>query len=272
VGAYRALQEHGVPLDAIGGTSMGAVFGAVMAFDTTADELHDTFARHFADNPTGDFTLFPMLGLIKARRLLGMMERTERRFGAAAGLDIQDLWKPYFCIATNYSRATELVLDRGPLVPAVMATCAIPGAMPPVLRDGDLLCDGGVFNNLPVDGMRNTWGIGQVIGVDLGMSLTRRIELDTLPTPWQMLRDRLRPKRQRRYRLPTLPNYLMNVTALYGTARQRAAAADADLLLSPGLPRIGMLEWKRYAEAVQVGYDETQRALAAAGGWLRRGP
>jgi NTE family protein len=272
VGVYRALQEHGVPLDAIGGTSMGAVFGAVMAFDTTADELHDTFERHFADNPTGDFTLFPMLGLIKARRLLGMMERTERHFGAAAGLDIQDLWKPYFCIATNYSRATELVLDRGPLVPAVMATCAIPGAMPPVLRDGDLLCDGGVFNNLPVDVMRNTWGIGHVIGVDLGLSLPRRIDLDVLPTPWQLVRDRLRPKRQRRYRLPTLPNYLMNVTALYGTARQRAAAAEADLVLSPELPRIGMLQWKRYAEAVQVGYDETQRALAAAGGWLRRGP
>lgn len=43
-------------------------------------------------------------------------------------------------------------------------------------------------------------------------------------------------------------------------------------MLSPELPRIGMLQWERYAEAVQVGYDETQRALAAAGGWLRRGP
>lgn len=272
VGVYRALLERGVPLDAIGGTSMGAVFGAVMAFDSTADELRDTFARHFADNPTGDFTWFPMFGLIKGRRLLGMMQGTERRFGAAAGLDIEDLWKPYFCIATNYSRAAELVLDRGPLVPAVMATCAIPGAMPPVLRDGDLLCDGGVFNNLPIDVMRRTWGIGQVIGVDLGMALPRRIELDTLPTPWQLMRDWLRPARQRRYRLPTLPNYLMNVTALYGTARQRAAMAEADLALRPPLPRIGMLQWKRYAEAVQVGYDDTRRALDAAGGWPPHAP
>lgn len=266
-GAYRALRERGVPIDALGGTSMGAIFAAVMAFDVTPDELQSTFDRHFADNPTGDFTLIPLMSLIKGRRLLGMMQRTEQRFGGASGLDIEDLWKPYFCIAANYSRAAEQVLAEGPLVPSVMATCAIPGAMPPVLRDGELLCDGGVFNNLPVDVMRNTWGIGRIIGVDLGMALPRRIELQAMPTPWQLLRDRFRPKRQRRYRLPTLPNYLMNVTALYGTARQRAAAADADLLLSPPLPRIGMLQWGSYAEAVQIGYDEACRALDAAEGW-----
>ncbi len=64
----------------------------------------------------------------------------------------------------------------------------------------------------------------------------------------------------------------MNVTALYGTARQRAAMAEADLALRPPLPRIGMLQWKRYAEAVQVGYDDTRRALDAAGGWPPHAP
>ncbi len=263
-GVYRALLEHGVPVDAIGGTSMGAVFGALMAFDASGDEVVSTFARHFADNPTGDFSWLPLLSLIQGRRLRGMMERTERQFGGAPGLHVEDLWKPYFCVAANYSRATEAVLAEGPLIPAVMASCAIPGAMPPVLRDGELLCDGGVFNNLPVDVMRGTWGIGPIIAVDLGLDLPQRIELDELPTPWQLLCDRLRPRRRRRYRLPSLPNYLMNVTALYGTARQRAAAAEADLVLRPSLPRIGMLQWARYDEAVTVGYDEARRALAAA--------
>jgi NTE family protein len=118
-----------------------------------------------------------MLGLVKARRLLGMMERTERRFGVAPGLDIQALWKPYFCIATNYSRATELVLDLGPLVPAVMATCAIPGAMPPVLRDGDLLCDGGVFNNLPVDAAAGRQRVDRHHGhADLGPRRPKQVQ------------------------------------------------------------------------------------------------
>jgi len=268
VGVYRALLERGVPVDAVAGTSMGAVIGAMMAFDPTSDELRDTFAAHFAANPTGDWTLLPLLSLVKGQRLRRMMAWTEQRFGGATGLDIADLWRPYTCIATNVSRASEVVLDAGPLVPAVMASCAIPGALPPVLVDGELLCDGGVLNNFPVDVMRGTWGIGRVIGVDLGMGTPRRLPFDTMPTPWQLLRDRLRPKGQRRYRLPSLPNYLMNVTALHGTARQRAAVQEADLVVRPAMPRIGMLQWSRYAEAVQQGYVDACRVLDAEGSAL----
>ena len=271
VGVYRALVERGVPVDAIAGTSMGAVLGAMMAFGTTPDEVQHTFAKHFADNPTGDWTLLPLMSLVKGRRLRGMMEWTERRFGGANGLGIEDLWRPYTCIATNVSRASEVVLASGPLVPAVMASCAIPGALPPVLLDGELLCDGGVLNNFPVDEMRSTWGIGRVVGVDLGVGTPRRLELESMPTPGQLLRDRLRPRRQRRYRLPSLPNYLMNVTALHGTARQRAAVQEADLVVRPAMPRIGMLQWGRYAEAVQQGYDDACRVLDAEGGWLAGG-
>ena len=69
----------------------------------------------------------------------------------------------------------------------------------------------------------------------------------------------------------------MNVTSLYGTARRgaarlRADVAEAELVLRPQLPRIGMLDWKRYAEEVQAGYDETRRALDAAGGWPPHAP
>jgi len=265
VGVFRALCERGVPVDAIAGTSMGAVLGAVMAFDLTAPTVQDTFARHFADNPTGDWTLLPLLSLVKGARLRAMMEQTEQRFGGGTGLGIEDLWKPYACIATNVSRASEVVLSSGPLVPAVMASCAIPGALPPVLVDGELLCDGGVLNNFPVDAMRATWGIGRVIGVDLGLGTPRRLDFEAMPTPWQLLRDRLRPRPRRRYRLPSLPNYLMNVTALHGIARQRAAVQEADLVVRPAMPRIGMLEWRRYAEASQQGYEDACRALDAAG-------
>jgi NTE family protein len=249
---------------------MGAVFGALMGFDTTGDEVVNTFARHFADNPTGDVNLLPLLSLVNGGRLRSMMERTELHFGGAPGLAIEDLWKPYFCIAANVTRAAEQVLDAGPLIPAVMASCAVPGAMPPVLRDGELLCDGGVFNNLPTDVMRSRWGIGHVIAVDLDPDRPQRLALTVLPTPVQLLLDRLRPRRRRRYRLPSLPSYLMNVTALQGTARQRAAAALADLVVRPELPRIGMLQWSRYATAVQGGYDAACQALAQSQPQSRR--
>jgi len=60
VGVYRALLERGVPVDAVAGTSMGAVFGALMAFGVSAEAVRETFARHFAANPTGDWTLMPL--------------------------------------------------------------------------------------------------------------------------------------------------------------------------------------------------------------------
>jgi NTE family protein len=71
---------------------------------------------------------------------------------------------------------------------------AIPGALPPVLHDGDLLCDGGTFNNFPVDVMRGLRGVGQVIGVDLSFRKPRKIDLDEVPGTWALLRDRLRPR------------------------------------------------------------------------------
>ena len=68
--------------------------------------------------------------------------------------DIEDLWKNYYFIATNYSQACEQLLRSGNLLRSLLASIAIPGALPPVVRGGDLLCDGGTFNNFPVDVMR----------------------------------------------------------------------------------------------------------------------
>ena len=260
-GVYRALVERGMPIDVIGGTSMGAVFGAVMAFDASPQVVIETFAEHFVANPTGDYNLLPILSLIKGRRLRGMMERTEKAISGNADLGIEDLWKTYYCVATNYSQAREQVLRSGPLVNAVMASCAIPGALPPVLHDGDLLCDGGMFNNFPADVMRAAWGVGRVIGVDISFETSRRIELQALPGPWEHLRDLLRPRDQRRYGLPSLTHYLMNVTSLYSTARQDASRDLTDLYIKPALAKVGMLQWDSYAKTVQQGYEQALQVV-----------
>ena len=206
-----------------------------------------------------------MLSLIKGVRLRGMMQRTEHTLGGRHGLDIEDTWKNYYCVATNYSHAREEVLQQGGLVDAVMASSAVPGALPPVLRDGDLLCDGGTFNNFPVDVMRRQWGVGKVIGVDLSFEAPQRIDLDQLPGPWALLRDRLRPGQRRRYRLPSLMNYLMSVTSLVSVSRQRESGQLADVYIKPALPKVGMLQWGRYESTVQQGYEQALRVLDGAG-------
>jgi len=254
IGVYRALQERGIEIDVVGGTSIGSVMATLVALDQPVATVTAAVRKAFAGSPTGDFNLIPMLSLIKGRRLRRIVGQALAELGGA-GAQIEDLWKGYYCVATNYSQASEQVLKRGPLLDAMLASVAIPGALPPLIHEGDLLCDGGTFNNFPVDVMRGLRGVGKVIGVDLSFKRLRRMDHADMPGTWALLRDRLRPRAKRRYRLPSLATYLMNVTILYSTSRQRQARKLTDIYMNPPLDRVGMLQWKRFDEIEQQGYE-----------------
>jgi len=261
LGIYRALREQGIEIDYVGGTSIGSVMAALAATDLPFEQLDAIASRAFASSPTSDFTFFPVISLFKGQRLRKIVSDAALQC-VGPGAHIEDLWKNYFCIATNFSKASELVLRRGNLVKAMLSSVAIPGALPPVVMDGDLLCDGGTFNNFPVDVMRQQRGVATVIGVDLSNRKARRIEFDEMPGTWTLLRDRLRPRKSRRFKLPSLPNLLINTTILYSMSRQKQAKALTDLYFNPPLDRIGMLDWSKYALVVAQGY---QHALAVLG-------
>lgn len=260
LGVYRALLERGVEIDCVGGTSMGSVMATLVASDRPLDELMTVVRTAFRANPTGDFNLLPLVSLIAGRRLRRVIrDAVTSLLGFEA--DVEDLWKNFYCVASNYTQAREQLVQRGPLVQALLASIAIPGALPPVLHQGDLLCDGGTFNNFPVDIMRGMRGVGRVVGVDLSFRRPRPLEFDEVPGTWALLRDRLRPRRHRRYRLPSLMAYLMNVTVLYSTSRQRQAQRLTDVYFNPPLDRVGMLQWKRLEDIVQQGLAHARTVL-----------
>jgi NTE family protein len=262
LGVWQALRERGIEIDCVGGTSIGAVMAAYVASDRPARAVLGNARRWFKRNPTGDWNALPLMSLIKGRRLRSIVDGGVRElFGG--DVDIEDLTKNFYCVASNYSQAREVVLRRGSLVQALLASVAIPGALPPTVHDGDLLCDGGSFNNFPVDVMRSMRGVATVIGVDLQYSKPRRIELDAMPGTWALLRDKLRPRAARRYRLPSLAAYLMNTTILYSASRQKQGRRLSDLYFNPPLPRIGMLEWHRFDAIVEQGLAHGREVLAA---------
>ena len=262
LGIYRALQEHGIEIDVVGGTSIGAIMATLVASDRTLEEVLAIARRAFAINPTGDFNFIPLLSLIAGRRLRKLVQTaTFELLGRKA--DVEDLWKNCFVVASNYSQASEQVILRGDLGKAISASIAIPGALPPVLHDGDLLCDGGTFNNFPVDVMRRMPGVGKVIGVDLSFGKVRRIDHDEVPGSWALLRDRLRPRAKRRFRFPSLVSYLMNVTILYSKSRQIESKKLTDLYFNPPLLRVGMLEWKKFDSIVNQGHAHGREVLSA---------
>ena len=260
LGIWKALRERGIEVDCVGGTSMGAVMAAVIAADGEVDETLGIAREAFRINPTGDYNWLPMLSLIKGRRVRQVVHRSiERLTGGPA--DIVDLWKGFFCIASNYSQGQEMCLTQGDLGQSLLASIAIPGALPPVVRDGDLLCDGGTFNNFPVNVMRDMRGVGQVIGVDLGARNPRRLDFDEVPSSWALLRDRWRGRARRRYRLPSLISYLLNVTILYSVSRQDESRRLCDLYFNPPLARVGLLQWNRFDHIVRQGEAHAREVL-----------
>ena len=263
LGVHRALHEHGVEIDVIGGTSIGAVMAAMVATDQPLSTVLEAARHAFAINPTGDYNWLPMVSLIHGRRLRRTVQQAIAQLTGHPA-HAEDLWKGFFCVATNYSQARQEVFSHGALGQAILASVAIPGALPPVIRDGDLLCDGGTFNNFPVDVMRNRWGVGRVIGVDLGFNKPLRIEHTEMPGTWALLRDRFRPAPQRRYRLPSLLAFLMTVTALNSTSRTREVRKLTDLYFNPPLGRVGMLQWHRFDEIVEQGYAHACQVLDEA--------
>jgi NTE family protein len=233
---------------------------ALVAADQPMERSIAVARKAFSANPTGDFNWLPLISLIKGARARKAIDSSLRELvGEPVGCE--DLWKSYFCIATNYSQASEHRIDRGDLAQALLASFAIPGALPPVVRDGDLLCDGGTFNNFPVDRMRDLRGVGLVLGVDLGARHARRLDFDVMPGSLALLRDRFRPRQKRRYRLPTLTSYLLNVTILYSMSRQEEARRQTDVYFCPPLYNVGLLQWSRFDQIVRQGHEHAVEVL-----------
>ena len=260
LGVLQALDDKEVTVDWVGGTSIGAVMACYAASDQPMHRIMANARQAFSTNPTGDFNLLPMVSLIKGRRLRRILERAVRSL-LGFDADVEDLWKNFYCVATNFSQAREQRLEQGNLVQALLASIAIPGALPPVIRGTDLLCDGGSFNNFPVDVMRSMRGVGKVIGVDLNTRTALEVTHRDMPGTWALLRDRLRPKTMRRYRLPSIPSYLMTVTILYSMSRQRSAQALCDVYFNPPLPGVGMLQWHQFESIVRRGYAHATEVL-----------
>ncbi len=264
IGVIKALAESGIDMDFVGGTSIGAVMGACLALDLDAEKvattIHKAFLRHPKGNITGDYNFIPLVSLIKGHRTRGAMAQAVRD-ATDTDVDMEDTWKTFFVIASNFSTGNEAVLSKGSLVRNVMASYAIPGALPPVFIDGNMMFDGGTFNNFPVDVMAQI-GAGRIIGVDLSTDHGRTFEIDRVPGTFALLRDKLRPRSKQRYRLPVVPETLITSSFIASIAKQRAMRQFADLLFQPRISRGGMLDWKRYDDIVAAGYNHAKQVLA----------
>ena len=149
-----------------------------------------------------------------------------------------------------------MVHERGPAIPAVRAGLAIPGVIPPVPRDGDLLVDGGVLDNLPMDHLRATGMVGTVVAVDVAPPLGPRAREDygLDVSGWRALLGRLR-RRGRRF--PAISSLLIR-SMLVGSMQERdrqVAGGYADLYLDLDLRGVSLLAFDEVDPVAEAGYQ-----------------
>lgn len=270
VGVLQALESQRIPIDAIVGTSIGAVVGGLYASGKSADEI-DEFMRGtdwstaFRDRPARNtlnfrrkqddrefLVRFPLgiqggsfrvpRGLIQGQRLTQTL-RLET-LPVAAIEDFDELPTPFRAIAADLETGERIVLERGDLTSAMRASMSAPGVFAPVEIDGRLLVDGGLVENLPVDVVKEM-GVDIVIAVDVGFQPVGRRELTSALA---------------------VSNQAITIMMLRETARQRGLLTGDDLLIEPELGSLQSTDFSGAGRTIGLGLAATRaNALRLAG-------
>lgn len=255
LGVLRALHEHGVPIDQVAGCSMGSAIAAGIALDLRGEDLLDLVEQQF--HKLLDYTL-PVVSIVKGQRIMANIEAT------LGGWDIEDLWLPYYCVSTNLTKSRLEVHRRGSTALAVRASVAIPGVLPPVPREGDLLVDGGVLNNMPFEVMRDDSTIGTIIAVDVAPDQGPRARADygMSVSGFRALGASLRRSKSI---YPSVTSVLLRSMLTGAVRNQKASMEDGsiDLLLTMNLPGIGLLDFERSREVADAGYEASVTKVSA---------
>jgi predicted acylesterase/phospholipase RssA len=248
IGVIRALAERGIPIDYVGGTSMGAVIAAQHAlgwdWQTMARVNREEWPRC---EPQRNYTL-PLVALNSGRRMDQMLRRM---FG---DVDIQNLRGKFFCVSTNLTTAAAKIHREGTLWKAVRASVSIPGIGPPAIENGEILVDGGLVDNLPVETMKKLCQ-GQVYAVDVSeqVEFTSKLTESYTVSGWKLLWQQLNPFAEKPD-IPNILNTLYRTTAVGGIRAIESAKSQADLCFEPPVSQFGVFEWRGVEKIIEVGY------------------
>ena len=263
VGVLKALEEQGIHIDAIAGTSMGAVIGGLYASGYKIDELEKLalsidWKEALSDAPEredvpfrrkqddrdflvkqklsfrDDGSLGLPLGVIQGQNLALLLESL-----LAHSSDVRDFDKlpiPFRAVATDIVNGEKVVFRKGHLPQVIRASMSIPAVFAPVEINGQLLVDGGMVDNIPVDVAREM-GVDMVIVVDIGTPLRGRKQLNTV---FDIL------------------NQSITLMTRSNSEVQLASLKPDDILIQPALASYGATDFGRSLDIINAGYRATQ--------------
>jgi NTE family protein len=260
VGVIRALEQMHVPIDAVAGTSMGAVVGGLYAASLTGEEIERVFGeldwqdmirdrapradlayRRKQDDRTilargtlgvsaQDGVELP-LGLVGGQKISQALRKATARVADVE--DFDRLPTPFRALATDLETGEPVVLSKGDLVTVLRASMSAPGVLTPVELNGRLLVDGGLVDNLPVE-LARSMGVDRLIVVDVSFPLASREDFGSAFD---------------------IANQMIGIMVRRGTLASRAQMRDGDVLIEPDLGAMTSLDFSRMAQVMEIGRD-----------------
>jgi len=234
LGVLQVLEENGIPVNVIAGTSMGGIIAGLYAAGVSLERL-----IAFAER-TG---LMDLASPDRHWRGLFCQKRMAARLADLLGseeITFEELRIPAAVVAADLETGDLIILDKGPLIPALLATSAFPILFSPVRHEGRWLVDGGVLNNLPVDIVR--WmGADRVLGVSVPPSVRLSLEEAEQQRSLSLRGLRLFGNHTRDWKLPILIAEASSSITIQAINRRRLALYPPDLLLEIHLPNVGLL-------------------------------
>ena len=258
VGVLQALEEAGIAVDHVGGTSMGAIIGAAYARGWAPKQILEIIGGITTRSRAVIDPDFPMVAMLSGRKLDAMLRSL---FG---DMDVSDLWLPFYAVSSSLTRSRMVVHDRGPVWKVLRASASLPGVFPPVLIEDQLYVDGAVVNNVPMDVMGARCGEGTVIAVDVAGGDSIEFDShDDLPSGWNLLRNRLNPF-GRRIPAPAISKILVGATLLSSNQYldRLLEEGHVDLFLKPPVESFELLGFGEYQRLYEIGYESARDALA----------
>jgi NTE family protein len=254
IGVLKVLEEAGIKIDYIGGTSMGSIIGGLYASGYNATQIDSIFKKTNFDELINDYIprssknfygkkndelyaiVLPFsnfrVGIPEALskgmynyNLLSSLTRNVRHVR-----DFNKLPTPFLCIGTNIETGEEVLLNKGNLVQAMMASAAFPSLFTPVEIDGKLLVDGGVVNNYPIKEVRNL-GADIIIGVDVQDDLLNRKSLKNAT------------------------RILVQITNLQSIDKMKKKIKDTDVYIKPDIRDYGVISFDKGEEIIRKGEE-----------------
>lgn len=258
IGVYKALLELGIPIDFIGGTSSGALVSCFFAFNYSPEKIIQIFKEGIVYKRL-DYTL-PITSITGGSVWTNGLKQ-------ACGIDvhIEDLWKSFFCVATNITTQKLERFNRGLLWKAIRASISLPAIAPPITNEKDeVLVDGGVLNNLPVDIMQSQINGSKIIASRILIGSQMKAEIpEGILSGWSTLFEKINPyNKNKDHHVPIIADIVISSMILSSKQHTLHILSKADYHVDLDLSRYKLFDFTAIDELTKIGYNETLKQLS----------